>query len=293
MENTQVLLFDNVEKKFFLAFSDRATGPHTAQEIYEAIRGGKITALNFVWCESWSDWMRICEAKEFAALLPSKPSPKTLESIKAKLRLKVVPSKSQAETDNKKYYLFFNQSQFGPFSKKEVLAVIESGKVSDQDYLWTPGWKNWERLSEIGEFSKYLEPVPLEEDFKSIGKASTNRQTNKQYEKRYAPRKPLVARLFLHNDEEVILAVCRDISIGGMQVLTDKVPGEPGTKLKLNVSPASSADADPKKVSKAVNAFVAEGEIVRVLEDGRGFSFRFTKISVEAKKAIKSYIEKQ
>jgi c-di-GMP-binding flagellar brake protein YcgR len=92
-----------------------------------------------------------------------------------------------------------------------------------------------------------------------------------------------VARLFLSNDKEVVVAVCRDVSIGGMQVLTDHVPGEVGTVLKLNVSPAQD--------SKAVKGFVAEGEIVRVLEDGRGFSFRFTRLSEDARKAIGAYVK--
>ena len=47
-----------------------------------------------------------------------------------------------------------------------------------------------------------------------------------------------------------------------MQALTDRVPGAVGTTLRLNVSPSDA---------KTVKGFVAEGEIVRVLEDGRGF----------------------
>ena len=82
----------------------------------------------------------------------------------------------------------------------------------------------------------------------------------------------------------MIIAVCRDISIGGMQVLTDRVPGPVGSKLKLNVSPG-----DPSKVK----GFVAEGEIVRVLEDGRGFSFRFRKITEEARRTIEKYITEE
>ena len=83
------------------------------------------------------------------------------------------------------------------------------------------------------------------------------------------------------NESELVTGMCRDISIGGMQVLTDEVPGEVGTKIRLHVEP-------PK--DSGLKAFVAEGTVVRILEDRRGFSFRFSKLSDEAKKSIESYI---
>jgi UDP-N-acetylenolpyruvoylglucosamine reductase len=87
------------------------------------------------------------------------------------------------------------------------------------------------------------------------------------------------------NEQSVIVGVCRDISIGGLQVLTEKIPGSVGAKIKMNISP--SADA----FGKAIAPFVAEGVIVRILEDGRGFSFRFEKLPEKSRQAIESYIE--
>jgi hypothetical protein len=66
-----------------------------------------------------------------------------------------------------------------------------------------------------------------------------------------------------------------------MQVLTDQIPGDVGTNLKLNITPAGAARTP---------AFVAQGVIVRILEDRRGFSFRFDPLSPETQKAITSYI---
>jgi hypothetical protein len=97
----------------------------------------------------------------------------------------------------------------------------------------------------------------------------------------------MLARILLSNDREVAVAVCRDISIGGMQVLTDKIPGEVGSRIKLNVSPSK----DEKGKKPEFKAFVAEGTIVRVLEDGRGFSFRFSRLTESARRSIESYVE--
>ena len=79
----------------------------------------------------------------------------------------------------------------------------------------------------------------------------------------------------------MITGICRDISVGGMQVLTDTLPGPVGTAVRLNVTPPSDS---------GLKAFVAEGTVVRILEDQRGFSFRFTSISEDAKSSIERYI---
>jgi hypothetical protein len=84
--------------------------------------------------------------------------------------------------------------------------------------------------------------------------------------------------------------MCRDISVGGMQVLTDQIPGVSGTRIRLNVSPVNPSRS---KASSAIEPFVAEGVIVRILEDGRGFSFRFEGLTDRAKKIIEKYIATQ
>ena len=90
---------------------------------------------------------------------------------------------------------------------------------------------------------------------------------------------PFETKILLTDGKEVGWALCRDISVGGMQVLMDHSPGPAGTPLKLNVNPQAN-----------VPGFSCEGVVVRILEDGRGFSFRFTSLSNEAKSAIEKYI---
>lgn len=308
MENTSPFLFDNIDEKFFLALKGRAVGPLTAQEVYDKIKAGEIGLLHYFWRDGWNDWKRVCDDREFTVLIPQKPTTASISHIREKLEGKKKKSTPPTAGDGeiKNYYLYFNSSQYGPFSKHELVHVMKSHKLGRSAYLWMPGWPNWKRLSEIEEFSSFMmpaEPPPeLSEPrvFKKNARGKTGKieRTKESIEptigarmnskagidasdKRGAPRRPLVARLFLHNDKDVIVAVCRDISIGGMQVLTDRVPGPVGSLIKLNVSPG-----DPGKVK----GFVAEGEIVRVLEDGRGFSFRFRKITDEARRAIEKYI---
>lgn len=315
MENTTPFLFDDVDAKYFLAVQGKAVGPLTAQEVYERVQQGEITLLHFAWCEGFSDWKRLCDDKAFTMLVPQKPTAATIEAIRQRIKKRKAPEPQPMPSDDtKNIYLYFNRSQYGPFSRTELFHVLKSHKLDRSAYVWMPGWPNWKRITEIKEFAEHMAPVPptlemqesSEPKFiskkkdktrsgiivkksdrsktieKTLGVELATKAGVDASERRRAPRRPLVARLFLHNDKDVIIAVCRDISVGGMQVLTDRVPGEAGSTIKLNVSPG-----DPN----SVKGFVAEGEIVRVLEDGRGFSFRFTKLTTEAKKAIEKYIK--
>ncbi|MBL7665025.1 MAG: PilZ domain-containing protein [Bacteriovoracaceae bacterium] len=98
-------------------------------------------------------------------------------------------------------------------------------------------------------------------------------------DRRSAARKPFVARMFFHDNNQLYEGICRDISIGGMQVLVADYPGNVGDEISLNVHPENSEQH-----------FVASGKIVRMLDKGQGFSFRFTVIETDAIKAIQKYI---
>lgn len=302
MENTSAVLFDNSRHKFFLAIGGKAVGPLTTQELYDRLSRGDCHFLNYVWAEGWPDWRTVSSVEDFRDLLPKKPQKTTIDKIQARLNAKRKAAQAiedaPSQADSKCWYLHFGGSQFGPFSESEMSHVIDAQNVDDTAHVWKQGFSGWKKIHEIPALAKLLRPSlpqvdappPFGSDSQSspvvklAGRTSKKgTKENKKSERRSSPRKPLVARLFLSNEKEVVVAVCRDVSVGGMQVLTDHVPGDVGTVLKLNVSPAQDA--------KAVKGFVAEGEIVRVLEDGRGFSFRFTRLSEDARKAIGAYVK--
>ena len=99
-------------------------------------------------------------------------------------------------------------------------------------------------------------------------------------EKRSFERKPIIARLFVTDREEVYEGICRDISSGGMQVLLADYPGTVGDEISINVHPENTE-----------YHFVASGKIVRFLDADMGFSFEFSELSEDAMNAIKSFLE--
>ena len=102
-------------------------------------------------------------------------------------------------------------------------------------------------------------------------------------QKRIGPRKPILAKVMIAEGEKILVGMARDISIGGMQVLSDFLPTKVGSRLKLNVSP-------PEPTNSSFTPFVAEGLVVRLLEDRRGFSFRFDELSPNARQIIERIV---
>lgn len=281
MENTRKVLFEDNTPQWFVAVDDSWLGPLSASDVYEKINNQELTWAHYIWKEGQSEWKRICDVKTFHVAVPHQPPKSVQQKIKTAMKPVIkqgsrrvgagAPQLSKAQTaKDKVWFLYYNDTQYGPFSQGEIGRFLNVGKIHGKVYVWRGGMDNWKRLSEVSPFSEMVG-----ETRGTIGGAKSDQRTT--------PRRPLVAKILLANDDSVTLAVCRDISIGGMQVLTDKVPGKVGSKIKLNVSPAGGAGR--------MEPFVAEGLIVRILEDGRGFSFRFDRLTENARRSIQKYIE--
>lgn len=293
MENTGKVLFENDEAVWFLSLGEQTVGPLQAADLYEKILLNQITSAHFIWKKGLKGWQRIADTPPFTEMLPQAPkaapqgpvpeaqgsakSPAYTVTPKEAVSPKTqAPEKKLAVPEHRVWFLYFNDSQFGPFSLEEVKGYLRVGKINPRVHAWKEGMKEWTRIESLIDFR---DAVEVSKKIIATGTQSTAR------EKRENPRLPLVAKVLFANDAQVMSAICRDISIGGMQVLTDQIPGPAGTRIRMNVTPPNDGQGI------AVAPFVAEGVIVRVLEDGRGFSFRFDQLSSEAKKAIESYVQ--
>ncbi len=265
MENTNTMQFKDDQANFYLAEGESYVGPFKASEIYQKLQSKEIAWVDFVYREQESKWVRLSDHPVFTSY----------QSVAPKPMPKVTPPPPPVVQETK-WFLFQNETQTGPYGTSEVLRLAQAGQLAADAYVWQEKFTEWKLLTDIPELKiagpvQSATPAPV-----AVAKVKDDRS-----DRRVAPRRPLVAQIFLTNQKEIITGICRDISVGGMQVLADGNPGDVGAKIQLNVTPPQNS---------GLKAFVAEGVIVRLLEDGRGFSFRFTNLKDDAKKAIESYI---
>lgn len=260
MENTSKVLFSgNDEPQWFVSLGEISVGPIRASEVYERIMKGEVSWAHFIWKEGFAEWQRVCDVPDFQVAVPQAPA------VKPKGQ---PPSPPKPEAPVKEWFVYFNDSQYGPFFQDEVLGMLKARKVDGSSFVWKDGMSDWQKISDVGFFTDSV-PEPLPD------------AANK--EKRKTVRRPLIARVMIVEGSKVHVGMCRDISVGGMQVLSSFVPEYSGIRLKLNIS-------SPDVTQPAFEAFVAEGAVVRILDDRRGFSFRFENLSAHAKTIIERVI---
>lgn len=298
MENTSKVLFEDDTPHWYIAMGSRWVGPLSAADVYQKVIAQEISWAHFVWRPGQADWKRICDVSTFQGAVPNVPNQGLKEQVKEASRPTVrtaasaKPPKVKSSAEARIWFLYYNDSQFGPFSGDEISRYLRVGKIHGRVHVWKDGMGDWERLEEVDKFAddaleaKRVRAARKEAAGSKAGKAA-EKAAEKVNEQRKGPRRPLVAKILMADHQQLTVAVCRDISVGGMQVLTDRLPGEPGARIKMNVSPASGKSG---KGSTTIQPFVAEGVIVRILEDGRGFSFRFDKLPEQSRKVIEDYI---
>ena len=281
MENSGKIFFEDDGAKWYVASGDTYLGPMSAADVYAEILAGKLTWAHFVWKQGQKNWVRICDSTDFQSAVPELPSKEIITQVKkeaaapAKKSPPPMPKGDSAPAETKVWFLYYSDSQYGPFSTEEVERFLHIGRIHRRVHVWKDGMKGWDKIENVAAFSAAVVEAGLQ-----AVKAQVGETTGKvQKEQRSSPRAPLVAKIMVAAGQSLSVAMCRDISVGGMQVLTDRLPGEVGSKVKLNVS------------AEKIEPFVAEGVIVRILEDKRGFSFRFDKLPDGAKRAIEKYIE--
>lgn len=259
------------QAEWFIAIGDRSVGPLSASDVYDRVIAGELTWVSYVWKEGMGEWTRIADVPTFKAAVPPPPTAKPAAQPPG-------PPPVEKKLQNREWFLFYNESQYGPFTEEEVQGLASVGKITPESFVWKDGMSDWEKIGSLMHFSAYFRNV--------VAKAAALEKTatiDKNADARVAPRKPILAKIMIAEGDKIIVGMGRDISIGGMQVLSEYLPTKVGARLKLNISP-------PEPRSSAFTPFVAEGSVVRVLEDRRGFSFRFDELSTTARQIVERIV---
>lgn len=257
---------------WYLMTGGRTEGPVEGQELLQRVGTGEISPALFVWKEGEGDWKRIYEFSEFQDALPQKPSSEILENLKQSL---AAEKESDANPESvRQWYAYIKGSQEGPYDIQEVAQLIKAGAINSETYIWKVGMDNWAFLKDLSEFSEAAAAAPKPPAPESESDAGA--------ERRSSPRKPVVARVLFHDDSLLGQGICRDVSVGGAQILFDtstkgsETPGvKAGDVLHMNVH--GGDDFSP---------FTAEAEVVRILKGNQGFAVRFRELSDKSRQAV-------
>ncbi len=246
-------------------------GPVGQEVILSMVVNQELTSSDFVWKKGFDNWKKIKEVPE----LQVEPGPviEPLAFPSAPVMNEIEKEFSFANMDENDRSIFIRvgndrggaTSDYGPFSLKQLKQLYKENRINGKTFVFTTGMKEWKVMGDLPEYQDIFQELP---------------PPIKEADRRNAARKPFIARLFVQNNKKLFEGICRDISIGGMQVLVNDFKGQAGDKISINVHPENTD-----------YHFTAAGMVVRVLEGNSGFSFRFEGLNDEAKRAIEKYIQ--
>jgi hypothetical protein len=249
-------------------------GPVEIDVIQSLMKKEELKAEDFVWKKGFDNWKKIKDVSELSSqekeelVIP----PVTISHTEV-LHQKEEKIFNLLDLNPEERVLFLRigndrglaPSDYGPFSVNQLKQLYNEHRINGKSFIFCSGMKDWKVLADFKEFEQVFNELP---------------PVIQESDRRAFSRKPFVARLFIQNNKKLFEGICRDISVGGMQVLIDDFKGQVGDKITINVHPENSD-----------YHFVASGVVVRILEGQSGFSFRFQGLSEEAKRAIEKYLQ--
>lgn len=265
---------------YYVQGSERV-GPVERSELDQLFANGVINADSYVWKKGFDNWKVLNSVEELSDLLNVGIGSEEVEDIppmdegfmeeeeEMPERIEGIDL-SQIGDHDKKFTIKVGidrggvEAEYGPFSIAQLKKAYEQKRINEKTYIFTPGMENWIFLGDFELYEKVTGDMPPE--------------INPE-ERRRAVRKPFIAKMFFHDNSSVYEGICRDISVGGLQILVAGFPAEVGEKVSMNVHPDNSE-----------HCFTASGVVVRKLEGDSGFSLRFDELSDDARAAIHSYI---
>jgi len=255
-----------MSEKWYYVQNGERQGPVEFDEVLSLYQGSTIGSEDYVWTKGFEDWKKIKDVPKFSTDSSSGDAiPPVENSTEVDLQA--------LDPDHRCLFIKTgkdrggNEVEYGPFSINILKKLYSENRVNGKTFVFAKGMGQWMFLADMKGFESVFEELPPVID---------------ESERRSSTRSPFIARMFIEKNQNVFEGICRDISVGGMQVLVDEFPANVGEKISINVHPENTD-----------HHFVASGKIVRLLEGNQGFSFRFIDLKDDAINAINSYLDQQ
>ena len=145
-------------KNYYVSKNNQQIGPFSEKDVVVKIKAKDISWMDYIYDESKKDWVIIVEHRDFnkmfteTVLKHSILDPLSDPSNNGKAKIK--DSSVLNSLKEKAWYVLKDSNNYGPFSKVEIIQMLQAKILYEYDFLWQPEMDSWKRLAEITEFSK-------------------------------------------------------------------------------------------------------------------------------------------
>jgi len=252
---------------YYVIGNDRK-GPVDESKIKDLLAEGQINQESYVWRKGFEGWKKVKEVEDLKKLSsppPMEPLPPLMDGNSESFNWNSYNKSEKIFTIKIGPDRGLPEQEYGPYTHDVVQKLVDDKRINGKTLIFAPGMEKWNFLADT--------PFIKMEEFPG---------TIEPEERRKYQRRPFTARLLFHDSSRVFEGICRDISVGGLQILVAGYPGKKGDMIQLNVHPSNQRAS-----------FTAKGKIVRLLEGGTGFSIRFESLGKDAEKSISDYLKSE
>ncbi len=254
---------------YYVASNGQQQGPFAIAEIQSMLEAQKLNWHDYIYDDKTEDWVLLMEYSALTDLFN-----KSFENPIKK------SNRADADVDPLKSRIWFvlkQNNNYGPFSKTELIQMLQSDTLQEYDFIWHEKMQSWKRLSEVNEFSM--------DEIKNIYKKLTTEApsdpelANAFYRRKYN-RAKYNSHAIIHDKQKVYKSISVEISEGGAGLLIEDANFKKGEQIYLHIKPGHE-----------VPAFNAICKVVSI--KGNLYGVQFMKISVSAKNSIAKFTNKK
>ncbi|MBC7458015.1 MAG: DUF4339 domain-containing protein [Bdellovibrionaceae bacterium] len=250
-------------QKYFVAHEGIQSGPWTLDEVSLRLTQKNLDWNDYIYDEKNQDWILLLEFPALTALF-NKSFKNPISNLKPVLT-------QQDPLRDRAWYILKQNNNYGPFSKIEMIQMLQSKTLFEFDFIWKQSLASWKRLSDVADFHP--------EEVRKVFETSAIDKDSEVFFRRRHARSEYGCSLVLHDRKKIYKGQSFEISAGGAGIMIDHVVFEIDQQLYLHFKPGGS-----------VPAFNAICRIVS--RSGNKYGIRFMHIAAAAKDSIAKYTNK-
>lgn len=231
------------EDQFYLSKNGQDVGPYTATVILEKIKSGEHQWTDYVFDPTGRDWVVLLDHPLFSPVFNDqfkKPQPPPMAATPAKTKEELMKEKQ--------WYVLKDSKNIGPFSKIEIVQMLQLKSLFEYDHIWSKDFPAWKRISEVAEFS-----------YEEIREMKAHVEMKDIFFRRKHERTEYGCHITLHNNTHIFKGKSIELSEGGAGIILENPQFLPGDVLYLHFQPGE--DVPPfNAICNIVSKTILPGE---------------------------------
>lgn len=265
---------------FYVSLNGGHVGPYSVEAVVQKIEAGEHVWTDYVYCEAKGDWVVIMEHPSFADKFQASPTKTAPKQVEEHTVINAEAPKHDDRYKEKAWYILKEGNNYGPFSKLELVQMLQEKTMFEYDYVWHSKLNAWKRVAELEEYSP--------ESIRAMKESGLSEVAEVFFRRRHA-RASYGCSLIVHNNKTVFKGRSMEISSGGAGILIDNPNLQPGQNLFLHFQPG-----DGVPPFNAVCTVVSKQMVkdTKSALDSVKYGVKFTSISQSVRESIRQFAQK-